>query len=145
MCPVGSVTYVSGRSPKLEKPNNRTGHLVRRKGPSHRLSRHFALIQLLTRFQGALRLVTLPLHRPHFGSDDLRGVVLTQVERKFQGGPAHFVPGVSRIYLQRLAAPVSNTELGHICGVMPADDKDLERMREELEVIGASYVAKPEE
>jgi hypothetical protein len=29
--------------------------------------------------------------------------------------------------------------------VMPADDKDLERMREELEVIGASYVAKPEE
>src|SRR6478672_1034653 len=80
-----SVTHVSGTFchlclgslTKLEKPNNRTGHLVRRKGPSHRLSRHFALIQLLTRFQGALRLVTLPLYRPHFGSDDLRGVVLT--------------------------------------------------------------------
>ena len=107
------------------------------------LSRHFALIQLLTRFQGALRLVTL--HRPHFGSDDLRGVVLTQIERKVQGGPAYFVPGVSPIYLQRLASPISNIELGRICGVMPADDADLEQVRTELTSIGASYVARPEE
>lgn len=103
------------------------------------LSRRFGLVQLLTRYQGALRLVTL--HRPQLGDSDLRGVMLTQAERKANAGPSYYVPGISPLYLQRCADPAVALDLEKLCGIVPKGEPDFDKASAELKSIDEHYVA----
>jgi len=79
------------------------------------ISPHTGLIQLLTTFQGALRLVTLSRFR--LGDSRLRGVTLTQSDRD-----TFFAPAVSAILLERLDGRRPLAELERLVGPVGPDD-----------------------
>ncbi len=79
------------------------------------ISPHTGLIQLLTTYQGALRLVTLTKFR--LGDTCLRGLMLTQSDREM-----FFQPAVSAIYLDKLEGKSRLSELEKLVGpIGPAD------------------------
>jgi hypothetical protein len=67
------------------------------------------LIQLLTTFQGALRLVTLSRFR--LGDNKLSGLILTQSDRD-----RYFEPAASAIFLEKLDGPRPVAELERLIG-----------------------------
>jgi len=90
------------------------------------ISPHTGLIQLLTTFQGALRLVTLS--RFQMGDNRLRGLILTQSDRD-----RFFEPAVSAIFLEKLDGkrPLADLErlVGHIGTGEPAFPNADEELR----------------
>ncbi len=79
------------------------------------ISPHTGLLQLLTTFQGALRLVTLMRFR--MGDNRLRGLMLTQSDRD-----RFFEPAVSPIFLERLEGKRPLAELERLVGPLGPDD-----------------------
>jgi transcriptional regulator with XRE-family HTH domain len=79
------------------------------------ISPHTGLLQLLTTFQGALRLVTLMRFR--MGDNRLRGLMLTQSDRD-----RFFEPAVSAIYLERLEGKRPLADLERLVGPIGPDD-----------------------
>jgi transcriptional regulator with XRE-family HTH domain len=79
------------------------------------ISPHTGLLQLLTTFQGALRLVTL--NRFQLGDNRLRGLILTQSDRD-----RFFEPAVSAIILERLDGKRRLADLERLVGPLTADD-----------------------
>jgi transcriptional regulator with XRE-family HTH domain len=79
------------------------------------ISPHTGLLQLLTTFQGALRLVTLTKFR--MADNRLRGVILTQSDRDH-----FFEPSVSAIYLQRIEGKSKLADLERLVGPVGPDD-----------------------
>jgi len=79
------------------------------------ISPHTGLLQLLTTFQGALRLVTL--NRFQLGDNRLRGLILTQSDRD-----RFFEPAVSAIVLERLDGKRRLADLERLVGSLTADD-----------------------
>ncbi len=79
------------------------------------ISPHTGLVQLLTTFQGALRLVTLT--RFQLGDDRLRGLILTQSDRD-----RFFEPAVSAIFLERLDGKRRLADLERLVGAIGPDD-----------------------
>lgn len=75
------------------------------------ISPHTGMLQLLTTFQGALRLVTL--NRFRRGDDKLRGVILTQSDRE-----RFYQPAVSAIFLQKLTGRRRLSELERMVGTV---------------------------
>lgn len=92
------------------------------------ISPHTGLLQLLTTFQGALRLATLNKFR--LGDNKLSGVILTQADRD-----VFYQPAVSAIFLEKIAQKRKNSELDRLIGVVPDDDPALAPARAELERI----------
>lgn len=79
------------------------------------ISPHTGLLQLLTTFQGALRLITLS--RFQLGDNRLRGLLLTQSDRdKF------FEPAASAIFLEKLDGKRRLADLERLVGPMEVDD-----------------------
>lgn len=79
------------------------------------ISPHTGLIQMLTTYQGALRLVTLTRFR--LGDNKLTGLILTQSDRGF-----YFQPAASAIYLERLEGRRPSAELEKLIGVVTDSD-----------------------
>lgn len=75
------------------------------------ISPHTGMLQLLTTYQGALRLVTLNRFRRN--DDKLRGVILTQSDRE-----RFYQPAVSAIYLQKLSGRQRLSELERRIGTI---------------------------
>jgi len=97
------------------------------------ISPHTGLIQLLTTFQGALRLITLS--RFQLGDNRLRGLLLTQSDRD-----RFFEPAVSAIYLEKLDGKRRLSDLERLVGPVPADDPAFAAANEELRSIERSGV-----
>ena len=97
------------------------------------ISPHTGLVQLLTTFQGALRLVTLTKFR--MGDDKLRGVILTQRDRD-----VFYQPAVSPIYLEKLAGKRRNSELEKLVGPFGPSDAGFAAAVAELDGIERSTV-----
>jgi transcriptional regulator with XRE-family HTH domain len=97
------------------------------------ISPHTGLIQLLTTFQGALRLVTLS----RFGLGDirLRGLILTQRDRD-----RFFEPAVSPIFLEKLDGKRPLADLERLVGPVTPDDPAFSQADAELRDIEASEV-----
>lgn len=89
------------------------------------ISRRTRLVHRVTRFQGAVRLMTL--HLPRIGEGLFRGVVLTQSER-----PLFYIPSVSAIFLQKLDEAKTNSELEQMTGSFGTDDPEFEYANAEL-------------
>jgi hypothetical protein len=102
------------------------------------ISPHTGLIQLLTTFQGALRLVTLS--RFQMGDNRLRGLILTQRDRD-----RFFEPAVSAIVLEKLEGKRRPTDLERLVGPIGPDDAAFEAADAELGGIERSgiFVAPP--
>lgn len=79
------------------------------------ISPHTGLLQLLTTYQGALRLVTLA--RFQLGDNRLRGLMLTQSDRD-----RFFEPAVSAILLERLDGKRRLADLERLVGPIGTDD-----------------------
>ncbi|MGE3916163.1 MAG: multiprotein-bridging factor 1 family protein [Hyphomicrobiaceae bacterium] len=79
------------------------------------ISPHTGLLQLLTTYQGALRLVTL--NRFRNGESRLRGIVLTQSDRD-----RFFEPAASAIFLDRLDEKQRLTDLERLVGMVGPED-----------------------
>lgn len=79
------------------------------------ISPHTGLLQLLTTYQGALRLVTLS--RFALGDNRLRGLMLTQSDRD-----RFFEPAVSAIFLERLEGKHRLADLERLVGPVGPDD-----------------------
>ncbi len=79
------------------------------------ISPHTGLLQLLTTFQGALRLVTLSRFR--MGDNRLRGLILTQSDRE-----KFFEPAASAIVLEKLDGKRRLADLERLVGPLGADD-----------------------
>ncbi|MEZ5857240.1 MAG: helix-turn-helix transcriptional regulator [Hyphomicrobiaceae bacterium] len=92
------------------------------------ISPHTGLIQLLTTFQGALRLVTLTRFR--LGDNKLAGLILTQSDRDL-----YFQPAASAIFLEKLAAPRTVAELERLIGVVGPEDAAFKPASRELDRI----------
>jgi len=92
------------------------------------ISPHTGLLQLLTTFQGALRLVTLTRFR--MGDTRLRGLMLTQSDRD-----RFFEPAVSSLYLERLEGKRPLAELERLVGPIGPDDPEFAAAETELAAI----------
>jgi transcriptional regulator with XRE-family HTH domain len=79
------------------------------------ISPHTGLVQLLTTYQGALRLLTLAKFR--MGEARLRGVILTQSDRD-----VFFQPAVSPIFLERLDGRHKAGDLERLVGPVRRSD-----------------------
>jgi transcriptional regulator with XRE-family HTH domain len=79
------------------------------------ISPQTGLIQLLTTFQGALRLVTLTRFR--LGGNRLCGLILTQSDRDL-----YYQPAASPIFLEKLSEPGTSAELERRIGPLPPGD-----------------------
>ena len=102
------------------------------------ISPHTGLIQLLTTFQGALRLVTLTRFR--LGDNRLRGLILTQSDRdKF------FEPAASAIFLERLDGKRRLADLERLVGPLGPGDADYAAAEAELAAIEQSgiFIGRP--
>lgn len=97
------------------------------------ISPHTGLIQLLTTYQGALRLVTLTKFR--LGDNRLRGLILTQSDRDM-----FFQPAVSPIYLEKLERRSRLSELEKLVGAVGPGDPVFGEACEELAQIERSSV-----
>lgn len=97
------------------------------------ISPHTGLLQLLTTFQGALRLVTLTKMR--LGETCLRGLILTQSDRDM-----FFEPATSAILLDRLDRKASLAELEQMVGPIGPDDPAFANVEAELAGIERSMV-----
>jgi len=91
------------------------------------ISPHTGLIQLLTTFQGALRLITLT--RFQMGDNRLRGLILTQSDRD-----RFFEPAVSPIVLEKLDGKRRLADLERLVGPVGPDDPSFEAT--DLELLG---------
>ncbi len=111
--------------------NNRT--VASSLGGGIYISPHTGLIQLLTTFQGALRLVTLTKMR--LGETCLRGLILTQSDRDM-----FFEPATSAILLDRLDRKASLAELEQMVGPIGTDDPAFANAEAELAGIERSMV-----
>jgi transcriptional regulator with XRE-family HTH domain len=102
------------------------------------ISPHTGMLQLLTTYQGALRLVTL--NRFRRGDDKLRGVILTQSDRE-----RFYQPAVSAIFLQKLHGRHRLSELERRVGTIDAGSAEFAPALEEIEEIerSAIYLAGP--
>lgn len=96
-------------------------------------SNTIGLLHLLTRFEGAVRLITLSkleLHDP-----TMNGIVLTQATK-----PMHFRPAVSPIRFQKIvSAGGGETELAKLVGPIKSDDSGYEALDASLKNIEQSY------
>ncbi len=92
------------------------------------ISPHTGMLQLLTTFQGALRLVTL--NRFQRGGNKLRGVILTQSDRE-----RFYQPAVSAIFLHKLTGRQRLSELEKRIGVLEEGHADFEPAMGEIEDI----------
>ncbi len=97
------------------------------------ISAHTGMIQLLTTFQGALRLVTLTKFR--MGDNRLRGAILTQSDRD-----QFFQPAAAAIYLEKLETKRKNSELEKLVGPFGPTDASYKAASEELARIEANAV-----
>lgn len=97
------------------------------------ISPHTGLIQLLTTFQGALRLVTLT--RFQLGDNRLRGLILTQSDRD-----RFFEPAVSAIFLERLDGKRRLADLERLVGPVGPDDPSFAAAEAELGCIERSSI-----
>lgn len=102
------------------------------------ISPHTGMLQLLTTYQGALRLVTL--NRFRRGDDKLRGVILTQSDRE-----RFYQPAVSAIFLQKLSGRQRLSELERRIGTVGETHADYAPALAEIEEIerSAIYLAGP--
>ena len=91
------------------------------------------LIQLLTSYQGALRLMTL--NKPRLGDMTLRGVVLTQADRE-----RYYEPAVSACFLKKLAEKKTPAELEKLAGTFGSTDPEFGFVSSELAGIEKSSV-----
>jgi len=98
---------------RFRGPDNRT--VSSSHGGGIYISPHTGLLQLLTTFQGALRLVTLTRFR--LGDNRLRGLILTQSDRD-----RFFEPAASAIVLERLEGRRRLADLERLVGPIGADD-----------------------
>jgi transcriptional regulator with XRE-family HTH domain len=97
------------------------------------ISPHTGMLQLLTTYQGALRLVTL--NRFRRGDDKLRGVILTQSDRE-----RFYQPAVSAIFLQRLGGRRRLSELERMVGTIGSTHADFASALAEIEEIERSTI-----
>ncbi|MFM9941419.1 MAG: multiprotein-bridging factor 1 family protein [Hyphomicrobiaceae bacterium] len=97
------------------------------------ISPHTGLMQLLTTYQGALRLVTLSKFR--LGETKLRGAILTQSDRDM-----YYQPAVSPIFLEKLDGRRKNSELERLIGQMGPKDAAFAPAAEELGRIAENAV-----
>lgn len=97
------------------------------------ISPHTGLIQMLTTYQGALRLVTLSKFR--MGDAKLRGVILTQSDRD-----VYYQPAVSAIYLEKLEGKRRSSELEKLVGQLGPSDASFKAANVELAEIERSAV-----
>lgn len=97
------------------------------------ISPHTGMLQLLTTFQGALRLVTL--NRFRRGDDKLRGVILTQSDRE-----RFYQPAVSAIFLQKLGGRRRLSELERLVGTVTSTHDDFAPALAEIEEIERSAI-----
>lgn len=81
------------------------------------ISPHTGMLQMLTTFQGALRLVTLSRFR--LGEQRLRGVILTQSEHE-----GNYQPAASAIFLDKLDRRRPSAELEKLIGPLAPGDAD---------------------
>jgi transcriptional regulator with XRE-family HTH domain len=93
------------------------------------ISNMTGLIHLLTKADGALRLVTLTKLRP--ADRVIRGVVLTQAQGEF-----YYQPSVSPIFLQAVDKQASLDELAQRAGPIQPGDPDYQRINAALTEIG---------
>ena len=92
------------------------------------ISPHTGLLQFLTTYQGALRLVTLT--RFGLGDNRLRGLMLTQSDRD-----RFFEPAVSAIFLERLEGKRPLAELERLVGPLGPNDPEFAPADAELAAI----------
>jgi transcriptional regulator with XRE-family HTH domain len=97
------------------------------------ISPHTGLIQLLTTFQGALRLVTLS--RFGLGDNRLRGLILTQRDRD-----RFFEPAVSAILLEKLEGKRALADLERLVGPVGPEDPAFSQGDAELRSIESSEI-----
>lgn len=97
------------------------------------ISAHTGMLQLLTTFQGALRLVTLTKFR--MGDNRLRGAILTQSDRD-----QFFQPATSAIYLEKIETKRKNSDLEKLVGPFGPTDASFKPALEELARIEANAV-----
>lgn len=97
------------------------------------ISPHTGMLQLLTTFQGALRLVTL--NRFQRGGDKLRGVILTQSDRE-----RFYQPAVSAIFLHKLSGRQRLSELERRIGTLDEEHTDFAAAMIEIEEIERSEI-----
>ena len=93
------------------------------------VSNSIGLVHLLTKFEGALRLITLTkLHREEM---TMSGVVVTQSER-----PSHYQPAASPIYLRKM--PGTPDELAARIGIFEIGDADFKTVNSILDEVEKS-------
>lgn len=97
------------------------------------ISPHTGMLQLLTTFQGALRLVTL--NRFQRGGDKLCGVILTQSDRD-----RFYQPAVSAIFLQKLTGRQRLSDLERRIGTLEESHADFAEALAEIEEIERSSI-----
>ena len=97
------------------------------------ISPRTGLIQLLTTFQGALRLVTLTRFR--LGDNKLTGLILTQSDRDL-----YFQPAASAIYLEKLERPGTSAALERLIGSVGPSDPEFSQAAAELSRIEGTAV-----
>ncbi|MFN3743833.1 MAG: helix-turn-helix domain-containing protein [Hyphomicrobiaceae bacterium] len=114
-------------------PNGRGSNAATQHAGGVYISPHTGMLQLLTTFQGALRLVTL--NRFQRGGDKLRGVILTQSDRE-----RFYQPAVSAIFLQKLAGRQRLSELERRIGTLEPDHADFPVAMAEIEEIERSAI-----
>ncbi len=114
-------------------PNGRGANASTQHAGGVYISPHTGMLQLLTTFQGALRLVTL--NRFQRGGDKLRGVILTQSDRD-----RFYQPAVSAIFLHKLKGRQRLSELERRIGTIEADHADFGTAMAEIEEIERSAI-----
>ena len=120
------------RAPSGNGAANGTGGASQHAGGVY-ISPHTGMLQLLTTFQGALRLVTL--NRFRRGDDKLRGVILTQSDRE-----RFYQPAVSAIFLQKLTGRRRLSELERMVGTVGGTHDDFAPALAEIEDIERSAI-----
>ena len=120
------------RAPSGSGTANGTGSASQHAGGVY-ISPHTGMLQLLTTFQGALRLVTL--NRFRRGDDKLRGVILTQSDRE-----RFYQPAVSAIFLQKLNGRRRLSELERMVGAISSTHADFAAALAEIEEIERSAI-----
>lgn len=120
------------RAPSGSSTANGSGGASQHAGGVY-ISPHTGMLQLLTTFQGALRLVTL--NRFRRGDDKLRGVILTQSDRE-----RFYQPAVSAIFLQKLNGRRRLSELEKMVGTVGSSHNDFAAALKEIEEIEQSAI-----
>lgn len=114
-------------------PNSKNANGASQHAGGVYISPHTGMLQLLTTFQGALRLVTL--NRFRHGDDKLRGVILTQSDRE-----RFYQPAVSAIFLQKLNGRRRLSELERMVGTIASMHADFAAALDEIEEIERSAI-----